>query len=697
VILFLWEFSFREKNFLSSTVFSLPIAALSCLYFFLIVKPSFSDLSLITKKQKFYNLRDVDLLPFPPTPWLGSLILFSIFFWSISLLKSPAVFISKQIHELLPTALYIRIDDSPFKEVSNEWFLLEKENTFPIQLNSKINLKLKRLKKEKDWFYQISFKNQQLEWMKLSNYLSERTIKGILMEAGYQKDLYKNTKDEFILIDLKENHEAKKKITLEFHLPTQPQVNLSPLPNQKPGELLFALSVYSEVPLSHLNVLLQTKSGYETLRKFKSFSQEKAYEDPAWSLSYFGIPFQKEDELKVKVIAQTSEESIYGESREWIFPIKSPNSLIEEIVRALLAISQHLDHVSQPFDQWKTKLKGLFSESLEAAEKMQDLKTLQEELLSLKQDSNALTPQSDDLRSDLKKRIDALLKLFLSQKKEIDLILFLTQLLNLKNQLAGEEWPPSRFKEKIEPTNDLVESHQVIDEQAQALIKKYSAHPDEDIQKLAKNAQKDKTATHLKQLKENLTNQNQDQGFLSADGAFESFTSFILPLFQIEQEEQKRQQEEQQQLQNEISENLEQLMDQIENEDQEGASETLKKMEKLLENSSIEDKKQWLEIIKNLQNQIQNKQFSEAKESLEKLVDKLKEFQLEKELIQDIQKEINEHYERLSHQHQNELLESKDLKDLRWRERLLEDISLEKNRGRSSHSPQIQYLEEQLK
>lgn len=132
---------------------------------------------------------------------------------------------------------------------------------------------------------------------------------------------------------------------------------------QEQGELSFHVKVDSETPLTQVELMVRTESGYAFTMPVGEFTGtgRLGFDAPQVRLQTVGIPFAEKDFLYVKARAQTFVKDIVGFSAELKFPVKSPREIRKDLTTQLEKIREQLKqrpNPSQGFSRWRNELQN---------------------------------------------------------------------------------------------------------------------------------------------------------------------------------------------------------------------------------------------------------------------------------------------------------------------------------------------------
>jgi hypothetical protein len=141
---------------------------------------------------------------------------------------------------------------------------------------------------------------------------------------------------------------------------------------QEQGEISFHVKVDSETPLTQVELMVRTESGYAFTMPVGEFTGTGRldFEAPQVRLQTVGIPFAEKDFLYVKARAQTFVKDIVGFSTELKFPVKSPLEIRKELAAQLEKIREQLKQRPNPkdgFSDWKNKLNSALEATSQAS------------------------------------------------------------------------------------------------------------------------------------------------------------------------------------------------------------------------------------------------------------------------------------------------------------------------------------------
>lgn len=153
---------------------------------------------------------------------------------------------------------------------------------------------------------------------------------------------------------------------------TAPSESLQPPLDLEQGELAFAVQVNSETPLTQVELLVRTESGYRFTMPVGEFAgtDRLTFSAPSVRLQTIGIPFSPRDVLYVQARAQTFVRGLEGLSQELRFPVKSPQETRRDLRQQLEAIREQLKQRPRNLDDfspWKRDLSDKVAKASQTA------------------------------------------------------------------------------------------------------------------------------------------------------------------------------------------------------------------------------------------------------------------------------------------------------------------------------------------
>ncbi|APJ03547.1 hypothetical protein [Silvanigrella aquatica] len=469
------------------------------------------------------------------------------------------------------------------------------------------------------------------------------------------------------------------------------------------GKINFTVDVSSAVPLTLVELSVRTQSGYhfeKTLAEFAN-SAEFQFKSSDIDLVTTGIPFVSEDVLYVKAVAKTVLSSLVGESKELVFPVKTPVQVRQELIKNLESAMKELKSLKKVTVEQNNKLQESLSQAVKLASQLSKSGVIKRNIIESMNYIENMSFKNDQYYNSALGKIQSTLNILKRQQKINEAGNFLVRLQSLKNNIVTLNKSETNVMNLISDANELTELAQQLKDHLFEMSKN-ETFPLSKNEKLIidKVLKTDKTpqeihetAKHLQQKK--LSEAQQDIQ-LAVDEA-NNHLGFAMQIMQ--QARQRAIQEARIQLQNADNalENSKLAANKIEtllqfskakesldktpqfggefNEALNDAKNATKKAHSYVEENKSSDKTHATQV---------------AQENVEKAILSLQD---EEESDKDLQKEQDERAYRSS----MDVLAAQGVLDSGWRKKILEEISRLKSQGESSDSPMIRYLESRLR
>ncbi len=255
---------------------------------------------------------------------------------------------------------------------------------------------------------------------------------------------------------------------------TVPLVSLAPAPDseqQNTNDLSFLVSAQSRIPLTIVELEARTKSGYRFSKTAAEFSgsSELLLKNTKATLSTLGIPFTQNDTLYIKAVAKTIVNGIEGESKELEIPIKSRDTVRQELTKQLEEILKNFDNEKQPFEKTKQEIMNALANSAFMANSLGRQSFARKKLGEAEMLSSRMQAKNDNAAQGAKQRIRSVIEsLKRSQAMQETASLF-ARLQSLQNNIrrSTSNTLPSLAKEARQLSSSTSTLHKKLNELSQ--------------------------------------------------------------------------------------------------------------------------------------------------------------------------------------------------------------------------------------
>lgn len=199
------------------------------------------------------------------------------------------------------------------------------------------------------------------------------------------------------------------------------------------GRIDLAVSAVSRVPMSIVDLMVRTKSGYrfsKTVAEFTGLTQREL-KDAVTSLNLYGIPFAPRDTLFVKARARTLVSGLVGESRELAFEIRSRQEIVQDLLQNLQAALKEFSEQKE-FGQARESILQNLARAQELARQFGQRSPVSRRVQEAADAAQTMRELDDEQGLLAKERIEEALESLKREKNQQDAIDFFARLQNLK-------------------------------------------------------------------------------------------------------------------------------------------------------------------------------------------------------------------------------------------------------------------------
>lgn len=647
-----------------------------------------------------------------------NLVLLFLFLSSFIFLMKDEIFIyyQKITYYLQSSYPVLRVEYPSYSNTKPFLYNLSSGNlSISLDSSSYMELKIQNIKKDDDWRLLVIEKNTSYPEKSLSYQLQNgswstavQTLYSSFLKESMTQKIYEQKETKYIDFIIT-NKEKKFNVNLKITPVIKPVIIFQPLLKEKIenspniGKLNFKINVLSKVPLTSVEMLVRTKSGYnfkKTLAEFSN-SAEFQFESNDIELVTMGIPFLAEDILYVKTNAKTVISDLIGESVEYEIPIKTPLQVRNEIIKNLEAVIKELNALKKVTVPVKENLLSPLSKSAQLAMNLSQSGVIRRNIIEAMNFVENMSFKNDSFYEKAKAKILTTLNILKRQQKMNEANNFLARLQNLKNRLFFTEKVLEQIDELRSETAELTEISQALNQQIKAILAE-DAYPLSSSEKAAiLNLLKlDKSAQKLQETEKSLTKRNIPDAQREVQKSLEEANNHLGFAMQLMQQARLKAIQEakiklnQADLALENSKYILRTTEVIST--LESARASLEQTPKLGGefNEFLQEAK--THARKTLQHVHSESTFDKmhstqkAQEAVEKAILSLHD---EEESDKDLQKEQDAH----SYRSTMDILAAQSTLDSTWRKKILEEISKLKSHGEASDSAMIRYLESRLR
>jgi hypothetical protein len=616
----------------------------------------------------------------------------------------------------------LRVEYPSFSGFTPKYFNLT-ENKFEtsVDTSSYVEIRIENLKSDDNW--KITFtENDKIIPEKNFSYLiqsglwssSVSSLYSLFVDDKIQDQLYnanhKNPNLSSKNIQLVLTNKNKKYFALIKINPTSnPIVKLEPVQSESMegsealGKMNFSIDVASSVPLTLVELSVRTQSGYhfdKTLAEFANASEFSFNSDSA-ELVTLGIPFLPEDILYIKAVAKTVLSGIIGESKELVFPVKTPLQVRQDIIKNLEVAQKELKLMKNASAEQKEKAIVPLSKAAQLAGQISRSGVIRRNVIEAMNFVENISLRNDRPYQAALAKIQSTINILRRQQKINEAGNFLARLQSLKNNISLLQNKETDIMNAVSEANDLKEMAFALNEQLMEMSKNqtYSLSKNEKVmvQNLLK---KDRTAEKMNKTAKVLQEKKIPEAQQEIQSAVDEGNNHLGFAMQIMQQARQRAiQEARTKLQDSDS-----LL--------EGSKFTASKPEIL---SKISKAKESLEKTPQLGGEF-NESLNEAKNATKKAfrfgqenrsLERVSSTQIAQESIEkailslqdeeESDKELQKEQDARAFRSSMDILAAQGVVDSSWRKKILEEIANLKSQGDPSDSPMIRYLESRLR
>lgn len=706
---------------------SFPIGLLFLKWFDLSLLRGFSLLKKMPIERIELNLK-VAGIPFYEKSYRNILkvravfVFIAVFFLFTYFLWNDIVHSYDYIAESLKTSKPIlRVEYPSFSGFAPKYFnLTENKLETSVDTSSYLEIRIENLKSDENWMLTF-IENSKMTSEKKFSYTIQSGLWSSSVSSLYNlfddkvQDQSSNSNNKNINISPKNielilSNKDKKYFALIKITPiANPLVKLEPFHSdlfenvEALGKMTFSVDVASLVPLTLVELSVRTESGYhfnKTLAEFANAS-EFIFKSDSADLVTLGIPFLSEDVLYIKAVAKTVLSEIVGESKELMFPVKTPTQIRQDIIKNLELAQKELKLMKKVVAEEKEKAIIPLSTAAQLAGQISRSGVIRRNVIEAINFVENISFKKDQPYHAALAKIQSTIDILRRQQNINEASNFLARLQSLKNNVFLLQSKDTEIMSTVSEAHNLKEMALTLNKQIMEMLdnQTYSLSKSEKqmVQKLLKN---DRTAEKINETAKNLQQKKipeAQQDIQSAADEGNNHLGFAMQIMQ--QARQRAIQEARIKLQNSDS-SLEKSK--LTTSKTETLTQILKAKEFLEKTPQLGG--EFNEFLNNAKNATKNslsftqegrsfdrmRSTQTAQESVEKAILSLQD---EEESNKELQKEQDARAFRSS----MDILAAQGALDSSWRKKILEEISKLKSQGDSSDSPMIRYLESRLR
>jgi len=595
-------------------------------------------------------------------------------------------------YDLSANSYEINIDTSSYLEVNID--NLKKDNNWQV-----LFIENNKVYPERNYTYSLQAGSWSSSVSSLFSLFDEKTNN----EDNNKKNLSRNIK---IILT---NKDKKYISTLILSPTSKPIVNIESANSENKdfkelqGKLNFEIDVKSTVPLTLVELSIRTHSGYhfeKSLAEFSNASEFNFKSDNA-ELVTLGIPFLQEDTLYVKAIAKTVLSGIFGESKELVFPIKTPIQVRAEIIRKLEEAKKLLIKMNKVTSEQKSKIIPPLSNAAQLAGNLSQSGIVRRNIIESINSVEKISLKNDQNYNSSLGKIQTTINILKRQQNASESSNFLARLQNLKSKIQMLNSKEKDYSEFSSESFELSEIASNLNKQLMNMTNNetypLTINEKKTLQNILKN---DNTSLKVKSTAQSLKQNNLIEAQQEIQNAFEEANNHLGFAMQI--------------------------MQQVRQRAMQDAKIKLQKADSSLENSKyFPTKNEILNEISNAKDLLEktpllggefNESLNSAKSATrksfvfgadERAYERIASTQKAQEAIEkailslqdeeESDKELQKEQDARAFRSTMDILAAQSVLDSSWRKKILEEISRLKSQGESSDSPMIRYLESRLR
>lgn len=469
------------------------------------------------------------------------------------------------------------------------------------------------------------------------------------------------------------------------------------------GRLLFSVQVDSKVPLSLVEFQVRTKSGYRFTKTLAEFANSNQLEFQASEaqLAILGIPFTAKDSLFVKVVARTVVPTLWGESRELEFAIKSRQEIRAELMERLQKILGEFEkgEAQGPFAARQEEIDRELGQAIQDSNQLGRQSPVRRSLGQARESAQRMESFKDADAARAESKVRAALEQLKRQQRSEQTQGLIARMQSLRNAISRARDAQERNK-LGEDAEKLAGEAEAAKKELGEMLEKGRELTLEEKQLGQQLLEFDKSEIHLRGSAEKLAADRSAEAAAKANQALEEAQRNLGGAMQLLQQARRRAMEQARQKLTEADKELQEARDeerlQQAAEKAGKAGKALKQMPELSEEFGEAVAEAQRETGKAERSAKAGKPqgFDEnAENAQEAIVKALAALQEEEESEKESQKEQEGRNFRTA----MDALTAQGQLDVGWRKKILEEIARLRGQGEAPDSPIIRYLEGRLR